>query len=98
MEAWMGTIEESLQSTTEYFLLPGGTEVAALCHIVRTVIRRAERSLVQLHEEDPVDPSILIYVNRLSDLMFKLARQETHRSGATEERWRLFQPEKDGDA
>ena len=98
MEAWMKTIEESLESTTEYFLLPGGTDISALCHVVRTVIRRAERSLVQLHEEDPVDPSILIYVNRLSDLMFKLAREESHRSGVTEERWRLFQPNKDSDA
>ncbi|MCB1121097.1 MAG: cob(I)yrinic acid a,c-diamide adenosyltransferase [Verrucomicrobiae bacterium] len=95
MEAWMEVIEASLSSTTEYFLLPGGTEIAALCHVVRTVSRRAERSLVALNQEDPIHPSILQFINRLSDLMFKLARQETHRSGATEDRWRLFKPERE---
>lgn len=90
LEAWMTEIEESLASTTEYFLLPGGTEVAALTHVVRTVVRRAERNLVELNLEDPVAPSILQFINRLSDLMFKLSRQELHRTGATEDRWRLF--------
>jgi cob(I)alamin adenosyltransferase len=94
METWMEAIEDSLASTTEYFLLPGGTEVSALCHIVRTTVRRAERNLVALNEEDPVHPSILKFINRLSDLMFKLARQEIHRTGATEDRWQLFQPER----
>lgn len=90
MESWMQAIEDSLASTTEYFLLPGGTEISALCHVARTVVRRAERNLVELHEEDPVHPSILQFINRLSDLLFKLSRQEIHRTGATEERWRLF--------
>ena len=90
MEVWMEEIEASLASTTEYFLLPGGTEISALCHVVRTVVRRAERNLVALTEEDPVHPSILQFINRLSDLMFKLARQEIHLSGVTEDRWRLF--------
>lgn len=95
MERWMQAVEDSLASTTEYFLLPGGTEIAALCHVARTVVRRAERNLVQLHQEDPVHPSILQFINRLSDLLFKLSRQEIHRTGATEERWRLFQSKPD---
>ena len=90
METWMQTIEDSLASETAYFLLPGGTEISALCHVVRTVVRRAERNLTLLNNADPLDPSILEFINRLSDLMFKLAREEIHRSGATEERWQLF--------
>jgi cob(I)alamin adenosyltransferase len=86
----MQTIEDSLASETAYFLLPGGTEISALCHVVRTVVRRAERNLTLLNNADPLDPSILEFINRLSDLMFKLAREEIHRSGATEERWQLF--------
>jgi ATP:cob(I)alamin adenosyltransferase len=92
MEAWMKEIESKLASVTEYFLLPGGNEVCALCHMARTIARRAERRLVTLHKADPVDPSILQFVNRLSDLMFKLAREETHKQGLTEDRWRLFRP------
>lgn len=95
MEIWMAEIEASLASTTEHFLLPGGTVVAAHCQVARTVVRRAERSLVALNEADPIDPIILVYLNRLSDLLFKLTRQELHRSGTLEERWRLFKPDRD---
>lgn len=90
MEQWMQDIEDSLADTTEYFLLPGGNEIAAHCQVARTIVRRAERRLVTLNKADPVDPSILMFVNRLSDLMFKLARQELDRKGLNEERWRLF--------
>lgn len=92
LEEWMQEIENTLPESTDYFLLPGGTQIAANCHVARTVIRRAERRLVTLNKIDPVDPSIFRFVNRLSDLMFKLSRQETHRSGADEEKWRLFRP------
>ena len=94
LEQWMQEIENTLPDATEYFLLPGGNEVAALCHLARTVIRRAERRLVSLNKIDPVEASILQFVNRLSDLCFKLARQELHRKGLTEERWRLFRPKR----
>ena len=90
IESWMQSVEESLSSATEYFLLPGGSEISALCHVCRTQIRRAERRLVTLNKLDPVDPSILELVNRLSDLMFKLARQELSRSETDEIRWRPF--------
>lgn len=94
MEEWMQEIELSLADTTDSFLLPGGNQICAQCHVVRTVSRRAERRLVTLNKEDPVNPSVMKFVNRLSDLMFKLARQETQRKGLTEERWRLFRPER----
>lgn len=56
------------------FILPGGTGAAALCHICRTVCRRAERHMVQLHHQEPTVSDALKYVNRLSDLFFVLAR------------------------
>lgn len=92
MEGWMSEIETALASVTEHFVLPGGNEVCALCHMARTISRRAERRMVTLNKIDPVDPSILQFINRLSDLMFKLSRQESQQQALTEERWRLFRP------
>ena len=69
------------------FVLPGGTPAAALLHQARTVCRRAERSVVTLAREADVDPRIIVYLNRLSDLLFVLARFENHRAGLAEERW-----------
>jgi len=69
------------------FVLPGGTPAAALLHQARTVCRRAERSVVTLAREADVDPRIIVYLNRLSDLLFVLARAENHRAGLAEDRW-----------
>jgi cob(I)alamin adenosyltransferase len=69
------------------FVLPGGTPTASLLHEARTVCRRAERSVVTLAREARVDPTILVYLNRLSDLLFVLARFENHRAGVDEPRW-----------
>jgi cob(I)alamin adenosyltransferase len=69
------------------FVLPGGEPVAALLHVARTVCRRAERSVVALGRSADLDPRIVVYLNRLSDLLFVLARSENHRKGAPEERW-----------
>ncbi|MEO1766102.1 cob(I)yrinic acid a,c-diamide adenosyltransferase [Thiobacter aerophilum] len=56
------------------FILPGGSHAAAVCHLARAVCRRAERGLVALASEDTVSPAALRYLNRLSDLLFVLAR------------------------
>jgi cob(I)alamin adenosyltransferase len=56
------------------FVLPGGSPAAAWCHLARTVCRRAERDLVTLAQSEPINPHALIYLNRLSDLLFVLAR------------------------
>ena len=56
------------------FILPGGGQRAALAHIARTICRRLERRLVSLNVQDPVDPAIIVYINRLSDYLFILAR------------------------
>jgi cob(I)alamin adenosyltransferase len=67
------------------FILAGGTPAGAALHVARTVCRRAERRIVGL--DPPVDPVLLRYVNRLSDLLFVLARLVNHRSGAPEIEW-----------
>jgi cob(I)alamin adenosyltransferase len=69
------------------FVLPGGTLKAAALHLARTVCRRAERSAVHLARENEVPPEILVYLNRLSDLLFTLARLANHRAGSPDLTW-----------
>jgi cob(I)alamin adenosyltransferase len=70
-----------------HFILPGGTLAAAHLHVARTVCRRAERLVVALVEQDPVGNQIIPYLNRLSDLLFTLARWENMKAGVAETRW-----------
>ncbi|OYV75637.1 MAG: ATP:cob(I)alamin adenosyltransferase [Chromatiales bacterium 21-64-14] len=70
------------------FVLPGGGRAAAACHLARTVCRRAERRLVTLHRTQPVRAEALAYLNRLSDLLFVLARVLARTAGAEETLWR----------
>lgn len=63
------------------FILPGGTEAAARLHLARTVCRRAERALVALAAGEPVEPHTLVYLNRLGDLLFLLARKANAEAG-----------------
>ena len=67
------------------FILAGGTPAGAALHVARTVCRRAERRIVAL--EPPIDPVLLRYINRLSDLLFVLARVANHRGGVAETEW-----------
>jgi cob(I)alamin adenosyltransferase len=69
------------------FVLPGGTGKAAALHLARTVCRRAERSVVRLAREEDAPAEILVYLNRLSDLLFTLARLANHRAGAGDTTW-----------
>jgi cob(I)alamin adenosyltransferase len=69
------------------FVLPGGQAAAALFHVARTVCRRAEREAVALHRADPLDAAVLTYLNRLSDLLFVLARVENRRAGVADVEW-----------
>ncbi len=69
------------------FVMPGGSSGGAALHHARTVCRRAERAVVRLAAEDSVDPEVLVYLNRLSDLLFVLARLENLRAGVAERRW-----------
>lgn len=72
----------------EEFILPGGTKSAALLHLARTVCRRAERSIITLDQGEKVAAEIIQYMNRLSDLLFVMARHENHRSGNQEIYWK----------
>lgn len=68
------------------FILPGGSPAGALLHLARTVCRRAERRVVALGA-DSVEPGVIIYLNRLSDLLFVTARAVNHRAGIPETEW-----------
>ena len=69
------------------FILPGGSIAAAQAHLVRAVCRRAERCLVGLHQEEPINETPRLYLNRLSDLMFVLARVLSRRDSGAEVLW-----------
>ncbi|MBI3895467.1 MAG: cob(I)yrinic acid a,c-diamide adenosyltransferase [Acidobacteria bacterium] len=68
----------------EEFILPAGSEAAALLHVARAVTRRAERQAVHLAQAEHINPHVVIYLNRLSDLLFVLARVVNRQSGSKE--------------
>ena len=69
------------------FILPGGSEAAARCHVARTVCRRAERLMVSLAKVEDINEASLRYLNRLSDLLFVIARVLARANGGTEVLW-----------
>jgi cob(I)alamin adenosyltransferase len=85
LEEWIDGLEASLPPLRR-FLLPGGSAAGAALHVARTVCRRAERRIVALGP-DAVEPIVLTYMNRISDLLFVLARSANHRAGAAEVEW-----------
>lgn len=86
LEAEMDTMNESLPAL-KHFILPGGSNVISFCHIARCVCRRAERITVQLAEESTVDEKVNIYLNRLSDYLFTLARKIANANKIAENQW-----------
>jgi cob(I)alamin adenosyltransferase len=78
---------ESELEPLKAFILPGGTPKAAALHVARTVCRRAERAIIRLQKDSEVPQIVIIYLNRLSDLLFVLARVANHRAGAGEVTW-----------
>jgi cob(I)alamin adenosyltransferase len=87
LEELCDLVNERLEPLTS-FVLPGGTELAARLHVARTVCRRAERLAVTLAAEEAVNPEALRYLNRLSDLLFILARAANAAEGRPEPLWR----------
>ncbi|MAS86146.1 MAG: ATP:cob(I)alamin adenosyltransferase [Erythrobacteraceae bacterium] len=75
LERAIDTANESIEPLTS-FILPGGSEAAARLHVARASVRRAERAMTALAKAEPVNPAALHYINRLSDLLFVLARAE----------------------
>jgi len=90
---WCEVLIDSLMARCadrDMFVLPGGTPLAAAMHTARAIARRAERRLWTLHRADPLPEEVLRFVNRLSDLLFALAREEMVRTGEAEDLWRPF--------
>jgi cob(I)alamin adenosyltransferase len=87
--AWLETVIDehnaALASLTS-FVLPGGSEASALLHVARTTVRRAEREIAELAFQEPITPAVIRYMNRLSDLLFVLARIENE-AGAGDVLW-----------
>lgn len=73
-----------------FFILPGGTLISAHLQLARTIARRAERRLWTLYRKDPLPEEIMQFVNRLSDLLFTMARYEMFQQDHAEERWNSF--------
>jgi|TARA_B110000902_G_C14220977_1_gene555150 cob(I)alamin adenosyltransferase len=87
LENWIDEMEETLEPMTS-FVLPGGHTAVSFCHIARCVCRRAERIVVDLNENEKIEPIILTYLNRLSDYMFVLSRKLTLDLKANEIPWK----------
>jgi cob(I)alamin adenosyltransferase len=85
LEAWIDALETELPPLRR-FILPGGSPAGSALHVARTVCRRAERAMVALGP-GAFEPELLVYVNRLSDLLFVMARAINHRAGLPETAW-----------
>jgi cob(I)alamin adenosyltransferase len=85
LEGWIDGFDTELPPLRR-FILPGGTTAGAALHVARTVCRRAERTIAALGES-ACEKEILVYVNRLSDLLFTMARAANARAGAAEVEW-----------
>jgi cob(I)alamin adenosyltransferase len=89
LETRIDAIDAELPKLT-HFILPGGSKTAALIHLARTVCRRAERTVVILSQKEKIDPNIIIYLNRLGDFLFMLAREVNRKKKIEETIWRGY--------
>jgi cob(I)alamin adenosyltransferase len=87
LEADLDGFNENLPALKE-FILPGGGQAAAACHLARTIVRRAERRVNTLASGEPVRPEVLHYLNRLSDLLFVIARVLSRQESGEEVLWK----------
>lgn len=85
LEGWIDKLDTEIPAL-RHFILSDGCPAGAALHFARTVCRRAERSILSL-DAGSVEPVVIVYVNRLSDLLFTMARAANHRAGATETPW-----------
>ncbi|WP_224364318.1 cob(I)yrinic acid a,c-diamide adenosyltransferase [Hyalangium versicolor] len=86
MEQAIDRFETELPKMT-HFILPGGTQASSALHVARTVCRRAERRVVPLLREGMVSADVGVFLNRLSDLLFVMARVANHREGVPDVKW-----------
>lgn len=87
LESCIDTFDARLPAMT-HFILPGGSPTGAQLHVARTICRRAEREVLQLDSSDKVESTICVYLNRLSDLLFVLARLVNQQAGVKEHPWK----------
>jgi cob(I)alamin adenosyltransferase len=85
LEGWIDSLQAELPALRR-FILAGGSTAGASLHVARTICRRAERAIVALGKGQ-VESDVLVYVNRLSDLLFVMARAANRRDGAAESEW-----------
>jgi cob(I)alamin adenosyltransferase len=90
LEEAIDTLNDELAPLKE-FILPGGSKASAYCHLARTVCRRAERKLVELHRNETVTDISLQYLNRLSDLLFVMCRTMNKEAGVLDVLWKNAQ-------
>jgi len=83
LEGWIDELEKDLPPLRR-FILPGGSMAGSALHVARTICRRAERAMVAL---GGIDPELLVYINRVSDLLFVMARAANQRHGSAEVEW-----------
>lgn len=86
LERLMDALSEQL-SPLENFILPGGSPAAAQLHVARCLCRNAERAVIRLRDAEPVGPSVVPYLNRLSDALFVMARYQNKVAGVTDPLW-----------
>lgn len=86
LEQEMDSMDKQLPQL-KHFILPGGSNAISFCHVARCVCRRAERITVQLAQESSVDEKVIVYLNRLSDYLFMLARAIGHEQHIEEHKW-----------
>lgn len=88
LESLIDRYEEKLEPL-QNFILPGGHEASAALHLARTIVRRAEREVTHLARQEEVNAQVAIYLNRLSDLLFVMARVMNTKLGISEKRWHV---------
>lgn len=86
IEQWIDEVESG-NTPMKHFVMPGGTELAARLHLARTICRRAERLLVTLQRDSIINIATLIYINRVSDLLFAMARRANKEAGFQDVPW-----------
>lgn len=88
LEQWIDSMDKELKPLKN-FILPGGCPLAAGLHAARTICRRAERAIVALQKVEAIGEQVVKYVNRMSDLLFMMARYANKLENAHEERWNV---------
>lgn len=86
IESWIDEVDGA-NPPIRTFVMPGGTELASRLHLARTICRRAERLMIRLGHNEPVTDGAIHWMNRLSDLLFAMARQANHVAGVADVPW-----------